>query len=398
MSNEVPISKMAKELKKQIQSKEKDLDIYKTSINPRENESITVLTARKEKKEKDYKNRYWFQVLDKTFLALQISRLDKRVDELEQLQTLEEEIEDLREKFKDYVQGPVWEGYPESLDEKIVRKYTDKFKTLVYPLTPNVQFFNIIMVGESGAGKSSLLKTFTTALSNKEDIADIYRIGPSTHGKKSATQKMHLEPMHIGGETQEQEHYLPCRFYDGPGLDEDETITEDKIMKIINANTDAKCKDSKEAHLQKNLTPAEEVHCILYVISAKSSLSTNISKSLKIMKNILQRKHKDDGIRQFVVVTAIDKIGVPNEDMKNAYKYGCVRKLCERVSEVFDVDLFHVIPVSNYFGEVTSNDAKNAMSLFNFWRVFNSGKCYIDRHWNKKETPASSRKLIYQRE
>lgn len=72
-------------------------------------------------------------------------------------------------------------------------KYTDKFKTLVYPLTPNIHFLNIIMVGESGAGKSSLLNTFTTALSNKEDIADIYRIGPSTHGKKSATQEVHFK-------------------------------------------------------------------------------------------------------------------------------------------------------------------------------------------------------------
>lgn len=48
------------------------------------------------------------------------------------------------------------------------------------------------MVGESGAGKSSLLKTFTTALSNKEDIADIYRIGPSTNAMTSATQKVHF--------------------------------------------------------------------------------------------------------------------------------------------------------------------------------------------------------------
>lgn len=104
-----------------------------------------------------------------------------------------------------------------------------------------------------------------------------------------------------------------------------------------------------------------------------------------------------DGIRQFVVVTGIDKIGVPIKDMKNAYKYGFVRKHCKKVSEVFDVDLNHVLPVSNYCGEATSNDAKNAMSLFNFWRVFNSGKCFIERHWNKKETPAGSRKVIYQR-
>lgn len=395
MSNEVPLSEIAKKLKKKIESKEKDLDIYKNSTDPRKNESITVLTERKEKKEKDYKNCYWFQVFDKSSLSLQISRLDKRICELGKLEELEEEIEQLKEKFTGYVRGPVWEGYPESLDENIVRKYTDKFRTLVYPLTPNVQFFNIIMVGEAGAGKSSLLNTFTTALSNKEDIDDTQRIGPSTHGRKSATQEIHMEPIHIGGETQEQEQYLPCRFHDMPGLDDAKTMTEDKIMKIINDNID-ECKDSQEGSLKKNLIPGDVVHCILYVISADSSLSTNISQSLKEMKNILQRKHKDDGIRQFVVVTGIDKIGVPIKDMKNAYKYGFVRKHCEKVSEVFDVDLNHVLPVSNYCGEATSNDAKNAMSLFNFWRVFNSGKCFIERHWNKKETPAGSRKLIYQ--
>lgn len=395
MSNDVPKSEIAKQLNKQIKLKEKDLDIQKKSIDPRENESITVLTKIKETKENEYKNCYWFQVLEKTILSLQISRLGKRIHKLEQLEELEEEIEQLKEKLTGYVRGPVWEGYPESLDENIVRKYTDKFRTLVYPLTPNVQFFNIIMVGEAGAGKSSLLNTFTTALSNKEEIDDAQRIGPSTHGQKSATQEIHMEPIHIGGETQEQEQYLPCRFHDMPGLDDAKTMTEDKIMKIINDNID-ECKDSQEGSLKKNLIPGDVVHCILYVISADSSLSTNISQSLKEMKNILQRKHKDDGIRQFVVVTGIDKIGVPIKDMQNAYKYGFVRKHCEKVSEVFDVDLNHVLPVSNYCGEATSNDAKNAMSLFNFWRVFNSGKCFIERHWNKKETPAGSRKLIYQ--
>lgn len=54
-----------------------------------------------------------------------------------------------------------------------------------------------------------------------------------------------------------------------------------------------KCKDSKEAALKKNLAPADEVHCILYVISAKANLTTKISKSMKIMKSVLQRIQKD---------------------------------------------------------------------------------------------------------
>lgn len=65
--------------------------------------------------------------------------------------------------------------------------------------------------------------------------------------------------------------------------------------------------------------------------------------------------------------------------MKNAYKYGCVRRHCEKVSEAFDVDLLHVLPLSNYFSEGCSNEAKNAMSLLSLWHVFGSAKDFIER-------------------
>lgn len=94
-----------------------------------------------------------------------------------------------------------------------------------------------------------------------------------------------------------------------------------------------------------------------------------------------------DDVRQFIIVTAIDEIGVPNFDMKKAYAYHLVRTHCKKVSLEFNIDLLHVIPVSNYFEEVVPNDAKNAMSLFNLWRVFKSGKEYIERQWNKQDFP-----------
>lgn len=105
-----------------------------------------------------------------------------------------------------------------------------------------------------------------------------------------------------------------------------------------------------------------------------------------------------DGVRQFVIITAIDEIGVPNTDMENAYKYRIVQKICQKVSVAFDVDLSHVMPVSNYFKEVKSNPAKNAMSLFNLWRVFNSGKEYIERKLNKSDNYGDFRRLLMRRE
>lgn len=104
-----------------------------------------------------------------------------------------------------------------------------------------------------------------------------------------------------------------------------------------------------------------------------------------------------DGVRQFVIVTAIDEIGVPNNDMKNAYKYRIVQKICKKVSVAFEVDLLHVIPVSNYFEEAAPNDAKNAMFLFNFWRVFSSGKEYTERNLNKKKNYDNVKRLLMRR-
>lgn len=104
---------------------------------------------------------------------------------------------------------------------------------------------------------------------------------------------------------------------------------------------------------------------------------------MKALHSILFFFFSDD-VRQFVIVTSIDEIGVPNNDMKSAYRYGCIRKLCEKISEIFDIDLQHVIPVSNYFSEVAPTTAKNAMSLMTLWRVCISSKEFIQR--KRKQT------------
>lgn len=81
--------------------------------------------------------------------------------------------------------------------------------------------------------------------------------------------------------------------------------------------------------------------------------------------------------------------------MKNVYKYGFVCKYCEKVFEVFGVDLYYVLFVLNYCVEVILNDVKNVMFFFNIWCVFNLGKCFIECYWNKKDMFMGLRKVIY---
>lgn len=46
------------------------------------------------------------------------------------------------------------------------------------------------MIGETGSGKSSFLRTFTTALMSNTDIKDNYRVGPKEGREASVTKRV----------------------------------------------------------------------------------------------------------------------------------------------------------------------------------------------------------------
>lgn len=89
-------------------------------------------------------------------------------------------------------------------------------------------------------------------------------------------------------------------------------------------------------------------------------------------------------VRQFALVTHIDEIGVPNDNMKNASELPCTTSICQKVGTIFDLDEYHVIPMSSYFSEKGPNIAKNIMALSALWRVCQSGRSYIREELGKE--------------
>lgn len=64
------------------------------------------------------------------------------------------------------------------------------FEEFLNPVTPEVPYINITMVGEAGAGKSSFLNTVATALEKSNLIKDSYRVSPIKGNENSATKKV----------------------------------------------------------------------------------------------------------------------------------------------------------------------------------------------------------------
>lgn len=71
------------------------------------------------------------------------------------------------------------------------------FNSLPPRLAPKVPFMNIIMVGVTGSGKSTFLRTFTTALNNRNTMSDRYRACPIEGREESATKKVRYNNVHF---------------------------------------------------------------------------------------------------------------------------------------------------------------------------------------------------------
>lgn len=70
--------------------------------------------------------------------------------------------------------------------------------------------------------------------------------------------------------------------------------------------------------------------------------------------------------------------------MENASKLQCTTSICQKIGNIFDLDEYHVIPMSSYFSEKSPNTAKNIMALSALWRVCQAGRSYIKEELGKK--------------
>lgn len=380
------MSTPSSELKDRLKSNQERLKSLKEEIiSP---DDIPTLDKKRKEKE-DHLKHYKAKFFESSYtreVELTLNGI-KDIDlEIVRKTKIKELIEDIKRDEEILSAKPLEErSLPTGFDSATVDHYLKLFEKLQNPVTPKVEFINITMVGEAGAGKSSFLNTVATALEKSNCIKDTYRVSPVKGRENSATKTVELEYLLLRGEEP-----LYIRFYDIPGIATKNDVGVEELLMFIKGEVKTGAKMVKASEMMKNKdiinekpTVGDQIHCILYVVKASSNLSLNLSRSLEKMHRIRQ-KLLDEKVRQFVLVTHIDEIGVPNDNMKNASELPCTTSICQKVGTIFDLDEYHIIPMSSYFSETCPNIAKNIMALSALWRVCQSGRSYIREQLEKK--------------
>lgn len=84
-------------------------------------------------------------------------------------------------------------------------------------------------------------------------------------------------------------------------------------------------------------------------------------------------------MHQVVIVTNMDKIGIPDVDLENVFKYSMVNDMYMNVSKCLGIEKRFIYPVANYENEMEPYAAKNVLALMALWDMFERGERLIQK-------------------
>ncbi|XP_062566156.1 uncharacterized protein LOC134228513 [Saccostrea cucullata] len=268
-------------------------------------------------------------------------------------------------------------GESKRLDEKVKNYFLHEIQGLE-ALPEECKFVNILLVGPTGAGKSSFVNTSATALEQKGRL--IHVANTRTSAAESATKKLSPEILKIKGDSNLTVRMFDCR---GLSLADQETIGKNEMELIIEGHikqyssiTDGGSMTETEDVYIKNPKIKDEMHCIVYVVNASRDeefLNDDIKKEIKGLLD----KQTPTNKPQFILLTNMDKV-VPKKDVENLFRYRCVRRACNNASKITQITPGYILPTANYTQPGPTN-VMDALCLLNLFRIVSSAHDYVNR-------------------
>uniref|UniRef100_A0A8W8M3R3 TLDc domain-containing protein n=1 Tax=Magallana gigas TaxID=29159 RepID=A0A8W8M3R3_MAGGI len=239
---------------------------------------------------------------------------------------------------KPWQEPPVWE--PQTLES--LKKFIGSFEPNEELNVPEV---NILLVGQVGAGKSSVVNTINSIW--KGEISTRSWAGSSEHSLTTSFTRYKIRDPSTGT-------YLKFRLCDMRGLEGDMNVKSEDIASLLDGHIPNKYKFNPAAPATKDTpgfvkepTIKDMIHTVVFVIDGSNVevMPDEIVKKLKDIKEMLIVRD----IPLMVFETKIDKVcSEVDKDVEEVFYSETVKTSVDKVADVIAIPRSHVFPIKNY--------------------------------------------------
>ncbi|XP_062586846.1 interferon-induced protein 44-like isoform X1 [Saccostrea cucullata] len=219
---------------------------------------------------------------------------------------------------------------------------------------------NILLVGQVGSGKSSLLNTFNSIF--KGEMTSRAWTGSSEHSLTTSFNKFRIR-------NPSTKKFLNFRLCDMRGLEENLCIKYEDMAFVLDGNLPNNYKFNPVAQasldspgFQKQPTLKDKIHVVVFVVdgSTLEVMPEGILKKLKETRSMAI----DRGIPLLVYVTKIDRMcPLVDREISDVFFSKPVEEIVNKIADVIAIPRAQVIPVKNYEKEDRLKTNINILAL-----------------------------------
>lgn len=266
-------------------------------------------------------------------------------------------------------------------NKKGLKKIKNDIMNIKFPPEANMKAANILVVGQIGGGKSSLLNTIATAYSK---VVVTHKADAATD-ETSATKK--LRCISIKDEKNNEE--LKVKFYDTMGLESEDTGVKTETLKYVldgHIKKDGDLENFDAEKFRQNPELKHRMHGIVYLIHG-NNFGLMDETAIDKIKNIWKyARGQDPPIPSIVILSAID-VACPLVAKKTSKVFQSeeIKEVVNNVSKVMGIPPNRIYPQRNYCDQQVKDIEVDYLTAINVKQILTMAREYCLKIVEQKE-------------
>jgi len=241
----------------------------------------------------------------------------------------------------------------------------------------NIEYFNVLLIGQVSSGKSSFYNTVESVFAKNVTL----RAGTGTREESLTTQFRTFKVKAKDSQNQP----IRFRFCDTMGLSGMSGLKPEDYGKIMDGNVRdgadlrGKLVPSVKGY-NENPTTGDKMHCVAFIVDASSY--TFIDEQILEKFNKIRDEADSRFLNPIVILTRIDQTCIDLKrdegDVRNVFHSKTMKDAVEEVAQKFGVAENSVYPVQNYSVETEKDRAIDILALRTLRQILRCSETFLD--------------------